>query len=176
MILRRARAGDAATLSAWDEKPHVKWCTGYDPDLPLPVEAREDWPVEIARNVDWLEILIGEMDGRAIGVVQIIDPHDEETHYWGDCAPNQRAIDIWIGEESDLGRGYGTQMMREAIDRCFSDPAVTNILIDPLLINTKAIRFYRRLGFVDVGERWFDDDHCLVMELRREAWAPRQAN
>lgn len=170
MILRRARAGDAATLSAWDEKPHVKWCTGYDPDLPLPEEAREDWPVEIARNVDWLEILIGEMDGRAIGVVQIIDPHLEETHYWGDCAPNQRAIDIWIGEESDLGRGYGTQMMHQAIARCFADASVTSILIDPLLINTKAIRFYRRLGFTDVGERWFDDDHCLVMELRREAW------
>lgn len=168
MILRPAVPGDAALLARWDEKPHVKWCTGLDPDQPLPAGEREDWAGLIARDVDWLDILIGEAGGRAIGVVQIIDPHLEESHYWGDCAPNQRAIDIWIGEESDLGKGYGTKMMQQAIDRCFADPAVTKILIDPLIINTAAIRFYRRLGFVDVGERWFEGDHCLVMELPRE--------
>ncbi|WP_421785532.1 GNAT family N-acetyltransferase [Hyphobacterium sp.] len=176
MNLRPAQADDVATLAAWDEKPHVKWCTGHDPDQPLPPEAQEGWATEIARNVDWQEILIGEAEGRPIGVVQIIDPAREESHYWGKCAPNQRAIDIWIGEETNIGRGYGTQMMRAAIARCFADPSVTNILIDPLMINVRAIRFYRRLGFADVGERWFDEDHCLVMELRREDWTPAQVN
>ncbi|WP_109261124.1 GNAT family N-acetyltransferase [Hyphobacterium indicum] len=170
MILRPAVPGDAALLARWDEKPHVKWCTGLDPDQPLPDVEREDWAGQIARDVDWLDILIGEVEGRAIGVVQIIDPHLEESHYWGDCAPHQRAIDIWIGEESDLGKGHGTKMMQQAIDRCFADPAVTTILIDPLIINTAAIRFYRRLGFVDVGERRFGEDDCLVMELPRAVW------
>lgn len=170
MILRPATQDDAPLLAAWDEKPHVKWCTGFDPDLPLPDEAREDWAAQIARDVDWLDILIGEVEGRAIGVVQIIDPHLEESHYWGTCAPNQRAIDIWIGEESDLARGFGTQMMQLAIARCFADLTVANILIDPLIINTAAIRFYRRLGFVDVEERRFGDDACQVMELRRAQW------
>lgn len=170
MILRPATLDDVARLERWDDKPHVKWCTGFDPDLPLPDEEREDWAALIARNAGWFDILIGEEDGRAIGVVQIIDPHLEETHYWGDCAPNQRAIDIWIGEETDIGRGYGTQMMAQAIDLCFADPAVTTIIIDPLMINEKAIRFYRRLGFVDVCERNFGDDACLVMELRRTQW------
>lgn len=176
MILRKERADDAPLLAAWDDKPHVKWCTGFDPDLPLPDDEREDWDDLIARDVSWFEILIGEVDGRAIGVVQIIDPHLEETHYWGECDPHQRAIDIWIGEEADLGRGYGTAMMQQAIDHCFAAPEVANILIDPLMINEKAIRFYRRLGFVDVGERWFDDDHCLVMELRRAAWKEGRSN
>jgi aminoglycoside 6'-N-acetyltransferase len=141
LILRPAVPGDAALLARWDEKPHVKWCTGHDPDQPLPEDGREDWAAVIARDVVWFEILIGEAGGRPIGVVQIIDPHLEESHYWGDCAPNQRAIDIWIGEEADLGRGHGTKMMQQAIDRCFADPAVTTILIDPLIINTAAIRF-----------------------------------
>lgn len=61
-------------------------------------------------------------------------------------------------------------MMQQAIDRCFADPSVANILIDPLIINTAAIRFYRRLGFVDVEERLFGNDACLVMELRRAQW------
>jgi RimJ/RimL family protein N-acetyltransferase len=54
-----------------------------------------------------------------------------------------RAIDIWIGEESDLGRGYGTEMMRLALDRCFADQAVKAVLLDPLTRNTRAHRFYR---------------------------------
>lgn len=87
MILRPARADDAPLLAAWDEKPHVKWCTGFDPDLPLPVDEREDWAGLIGREVDWLDILIGEVDGRAIGVVQIIDPHLEETTTGGDARP-----------------------------------------------------------------------------------------
>ncbi|WP_421792828.1 GNAT family N-acetyltransferase [Hyphobacterium sp.] len=175
MILRKATLDDVALLEAWDEKPHVKWCTGFDPDKPLPEDEKEDWAKLVNLDVDWFEVLIGEVDGRAIGVVQIIDPHLEETHYWGECEPHQRAIDIWIGEEADLGCGYGTRMMEQAIARCFAAPEVTNILIDPLLKNEKAIRFYRRLGFADVGERWFDDDLCWVMELRRGVWEKRVA-
>ena len=55
--------------------------------------------------------------------IQIIDPALEESHYWGDVPENLRAIDIWIGEETDLGKGYGTQMMQLALARCFGVPA-----------------------------------------------------
>jgi aminoglycoside 6'-N-acetyltransferase len=103
--------------------------------------------------------------------MQIIDPHLEPTHYWGDTAPNQRAVDIWIGASADLGKGYGEEMMREALRLCFAEPAVTTVLIDPLASNTRAHKFYRRLGFVPVGRRLFnDEDDCLVHELTRDAW------
>lgn len=171
MILRKATLKDVALLQYWDTKPHVQWATGEDGETRVkPDPDEEDWPGTIAQNADWQDILIAEETGRPIGVIQIIDPHLEETHYWGACAPNQRAIDIWIGEETDLGRGYGTQMMGLAIQRCFAPPEVTAILIDPLLRNKKAIRFYRRLGFADVEERWFEGDHCLVMQLARADW------
>jgi aminoglycoside 6'-N-acetyltransferase len=45
-------------------------------------------------------------------------------------AADLRAIDIWIGEETDLGKGYGTKMMQLVIARCFSNPTVMAILID----------------------------------------------
>lgn len=60
-----------------------------------------------------------------IGFIQIIDPVREESHYWGDVAENLRAIDIWIGAETDLGKGYGTKMMQLALVRCFADLSVT---------------------------------------------------
>lgn len=162
--LRPATPADIPLLAYWDTKPHVIACTGAD-EAP-------DWEEEFAALAGpWYECLIGEEGGRPVGVVQIVDPAEEPTHYWGACEKHLRAIDIWIGEERDLGRGLGTQMMRLAVARCFQPSEVTAILIDPLESNKAAQRFYRRLGFETVGPRRFGEDDCIVMRLERAAWA-----
>lgn len=156
--LRAATTADRPLLERWDEEPHV---VESDPN--------DDWHWEHELGVahPWREQLIAEVDGRAIGFVQIIDPQLEESHYWGDAPAGLRAIDIWIGERDALGQGYGTTMMQQAIARCFAPPEVTAIIIDPLASNTRAIRFYERLGFRPVERRWFGADDCLVMRLER---------
>ena len=160
--LRPATPADIELLSYWDTQPHVVASTGDDEVA--------DWAEDIALADDTWEIWIAEEDGRPVGVVQVIDPARERTHYWGDCDEGLRAIDIWIGEEADLGRGIGTQMMRQVLDASFADPQVTAVLIDPLAANVRAQAFYARLGFADVGPRRFGTDDCLVMRLERKAW------
>ena len=159
--LRPATLADLEMLCHWDEQPHV---IASDPN--------DDWAweTELARSPDWREQLIAELDDRPIGFVQIIDPAREESHYWGDVTVDLRAIDIWIGEATDLGKGYGTQMMQLALARCFADPSVTAVLVDPLANNTRAHRFYERLGFHQVEARQFDDDDCYVYRLNRADW------
>lgn len=161
ITLRTATISDLKLLQHWDEQPHV---IASDPN--------DDWhwEKELDRAPDWREQLIAELDGRAIGFMQIIDPAREESHYWGEIADNLRAIDIWIGEATDLSKGYGTKMMQLAIARCFTDSAVTAILIDPLASNTRAHRFYERLGFQFIEPRQFGDDDCFVYRLNREDW------
>jgi aminoglycoside 6'-N-acetyltransferase len=161
ITLRSASLTDLDLLRHWDEQAHVVASGGGDD---------WEWEVELSRKPDWREQLIAEKDGRPIGFIQIIDPAREDSHYWGDVPANLRAIDIWIGEETDLGKGYGTTMMQLALARCFADPAVTGVLIDPLASNTRAHRFYERLGFQSVGPRRFGDDDCLVYRLDRAAW------
>lgn len=158
LVLRPATLADLPILTRWDEQPHV-----------IESDPNDDWhwEAELARAPDWREQLIAEIDGRPIGFVQIIDPAREESHYWGECPPRLRAIDIWIGEAGDLGRGYGTQIMRLALARCFADPEVEAVIIDPLASNVRAQRFYARLGFVPVGRRQFGEDDCLVMRIER---------
>jgi len=163
MRLRSAGPSDLEILRYWDTKPHVI-AAGGDGDV-------IDWETELSRAPEWREMLVAEEADRAIGVVQIIDPAEEETHYWGDIGPDMRAIDIWIGEESDLGRGYGTKMMHLALDRCFADPRVQAVLIDPLANNEKALRFYERLGFKFVERRRFGTDDCFVYRLDRTGHA-----
>jgi aminoglycoside 6'-N-acetyltransferase len=162
MRLRPAAPSDLALLKHWDTKPHVIAASGNDDVF--------DWDTELPRRPDWRELLIAELDGRPIAMVQIIDPAREETHYWGDCPDNLRAIDIWIGEEADLGRGFGTTIMGLVLARCFAEPTVTAVLIDPLTSNTGALRFYERLGFQRVEERRFGDDDCYVYRLNRGEW------
>ncbi|MFN6563696.1 MAG: GNAT family N-acetyltransferase [Nostoc sp. ChiSLP01] len=159
--LRPATSADLNLLRYWDEKPHV---ISSDPN--------DDWgwEVELERTPDWREQLIAEIDGRPIGFIQIIDPAHEESKYWGNVTEDIRAIDIWIGEETDLGKGYGTKMMQLAIARCFADSSVTAILIDPLVSNTRAHRFYERLGFQFIEHRRFGEDECFVYRLSRANW------
>lgn len=156
--LRPANVSDAVILRHWDEQEHVN---ASDPNDDW------DWDAELARSPDWRQQLIFEKDGRPVGMIQIIDPATEETHYWGDAPAGLRAIDIWIGEASDLGKGYGTQAMNLALKMCFAEPEVEAVLIDPLVSNVRAIRFYERLGFRVVERRCFGHDECLVMRIDR---------
>ena len=159
ITLRTATLHDLKWVKYWDTKQHVIDC---DPD------DEWNWERELGRNPAWREQLVAERNGEPIGFVQIIDPYREETHYWGDVKPNKRAIDIWIGEETNLNKGYGTLMMKLAIQRCFENPEIDGILIDPLKSNTKAHRFYERLGFEFIEERVFDETACYIYELKRK--------
>lgn len=157
--LRPARISDLKLVTYWDTKQHVIDC---DPD------DKWEWEVELNRNPKWREQLIAELNGEPIGFIQIIDPYLEDTHYWGNVEQNKRAIDIWIGEESNLNKGYGTIMMKLAIERCFGNSMIEGILIDPLKTNIKAHRFYERLGFEFIEEREFDETACYIYELKRK--------
>lgn len=171
--LRPATLADAPTLKAWNKEPHVIRATTDDPNAETAFEGMV-WEDELAAQSDIQRYYIADLDGRPIGAMQMIDPHLEPTHYWGDIAPNLRALDIWIGDRSDLGKGYGEQMMRQALDLCFADANVTAVIIDPLASNTRAHKFYQRLGFTPIGRRLFnDEDDCLVHELTRETWRRR---
>lgn len=161
VILRPATIADIDVLRSWDEQPHVIDSSPNDV---------WDWEYELPRIHDWRELLIAEVNGRPVGFVQIIDPEKEETHYWGDAPPNLRALDIWIGESTDLNKGYGTQMMQQTLERCFGSPEVTAVIIDPLASNTNAIRFYQRMGFVFTEHRWFEEDYCAIHQITRNDW------
>jgi len=160
MRLRKAMPADQPLLEVWDSRPHIVAVSGSDGPW--------DWSTELARDVAWQEMLIAEDDhGRPFGFLQILDPAGDEAGYWGDVPDGVRAIDIWIGEEDAIGRGYGGAMMRESLVRCFAVPRVTGVLIDPLYSNAAARGFYEHMGFRFVGRRRFGDDDCAVYRLDR---------
>lgn len=156
--LRPAKLSDIRLLKSWDEKPHV---------IESNPNGQWDWEEELRNHPPGIEQWIAELNGKPIGFLQAMDPALDESRYWGETGDGYRAIDIWIGVEDELGKGYGTKMMKLAIKRCFSNPEVHTILIDPLASNQEAHRFYEKLGFRFVKKRRFGQDNCLVFKLER---------
>ncbi|UXY14881.1 acetyltransferase [Chitiniphilus purpureus] len=161
VTLRPATLVDLALLRRWDEAPQV-----------IASDPHDDWgwETELQRSPPWREQWIAEVGGVPIGFIQIIDPAQEASHYWGTVPANLRAVDIWIGEAAYLGQGHGTRMMQLALQRCFAAPQVTAVLIDPLASNTASHRFYERLGFKYVERRQLGLDECLIYQLSRTDW------
>ena len=151
IVLREANINDISILQHWDKQQHVIDC---DPEDDF------DWEIELRKFPVWRKQFVAELNSRPIGFLQIIDPAEEETHYWGNIEKNLRAIDIWIGEKEDLGKGYGTVMMKLALKICFKDKTVKKVVIDPLETNVKSHKFYERIGFKFVEER-FRKESCL---------------
>lgn len=169
ITLRPATTEDIPTLDAWDLEPHVIAAT-RDNQTADADAGGHDWREELAKQSDIYRYFIAERDGRAIGAMLIIDPREEPSHYWGEIEPNLRALDIWIGPKSELGKGHGEAMMRLAFRLCFAVDSVKAIVIDPLSSNVRAHKFYRRLGFKAERRQTFGDDDCLVHRLTREDW------
>jgi len=164
--LRTATIDDLPILQEWDGQPHNILADPNDD---------WEWETELLRFPDWRQQLVAELDGRPIGFVQIIDPLLEDSHYWGSVPDNLRAIDIWIGQPEDLGKGFGTEMMRQALERCFLPSEVEAVIIDPLASNLRARRFYERFGFKFIGMQIFNQDHCAVYRLERSVWEARRS-
>jgi len=177
--LRNATLDDLETLQKWDEQDSLS-----DENVMGGADWNDwNWEYELPRQVHWRFQLVAEVSTadettEPIGFVQVIDPVLEETHYWGEYLDDHnrhpskhcRAIDIWIGEEAFLGKGYGTQMMKLVLrDYCFGiDSSVQSVLVDPMSANTAAHRFYQRLGFKPERLYNFGPDECLVHRLCRD--------
>jgi aminoglycoside 6'-N-acetyltransferase len=159
IILRPATTDDIPLLDQWDEEPIV---AASDPNDDW------DWPQTLA--AEGLENLVAELDGRPIGFIQITDLMRDASRYWGEPQAGFKAIDIWIGEADVRGLGHGRTMMRLALERCFADPSIHAVLIDPVTTNTDAIAFYPRLGFTFLENRRFGDDDCAVHQITRDTF------
>lgn len=161
MQLREATIDDLETVRWWHQQSHVVDAgPGHD----------YKWERELTRNPEWRKQFVALINEQPIGFVQIYDPYDEDTGRWDNVSRKLRAIDIWIGETDDLNKGYGTTMMQLAMKQAFEDPEVHALLVDPIITNKKAQRFYARLGFKFVESKKIYGESCYILKIRRDQY------
>jgi RimJ/RimL family protein N-acetyltransferase len=130
--LRLATDADAQTLAALDANPDVRdWILPSTPD-----RHRRDMHDPALRYLllDDAEGLVGY----AI-LAQLDDPHDN------------REIRRLVAARR--GRGLGRALLDAAVGHCFGALGAHRCWLDALPENARALRLYRRYGFVEEGTR-----------------------
>lgn len=79
--------------------------------------------------------------------------------------PGSYCMDLFIGEEAYLNRGFGTQIVQQFSNWLLLEKKAKRVLIDPSIENIRAIRCYEKAGFVPI--RKTHDGTCEVLILEK---------
>jgi len=164
LTFRPLTRADLPMLHGWLQRPHVAaWWR--EPTTLAELESDYCSAEALASSTHAFVVLLGS---EPIGFIQSYVALGSGGGWWEDeTDPGMRGIDQFLADESRLGRGLGSAMVDAFARRLFADPAVTRIQTDPSPDNERAIRCYRRAGFVDRGEVVTPDGPALLMVRKR---------
>jgi RimJ/RimL family protein N-acetyltransferase len=152
---------DLTMLLDWLRRPHVAQWWQPEPSL---AELEADYFSETTTRA-YLPML----DGEPLGFIQSYVAMGSGGGWWQEVSdPGRRGVDQFLADGERLGRGLGRCMMRAFVDRLFEDPAVSSVQTDPSPDNERAVRCYRRAGFVDQGVVQTPDGPALLMLQERK--------
>ena len=156
---------DLAMLHEWLHRPHVSQWWG-DPGTYAEVE--HDY-LPYTTEESTTRGYIALFENEPIGFIQSYVVMGSGNGWWEqETDPGARGIDQFLSNPEQLGRGLGSAMVNAFVDQLFQDPVVTKVQTDPSPDNERAIRSYRRAGFVAVGEVITPDGPALLMVKGRQ--------
>ena len=161
---RALTRADLPMLHGWLQRPHVAaWW-----HAPATLAEIEDDYFSAAALASSTRPYIALLGAEPIGFIQSYVALGSGGGWWEEeTDPGVRGIDQFLADEARLGRGLGSAMVDAFARRLFADPAVTRIQTDPAPANERAIRCYRRAGFVDRGEIVTPDGPAWLMVRAR---------
>jgi RimJ/RimL family protein N-acetyltransferase len=162
---RPLREADLPMLLEWLNRPHVRESWGPERTLE---DVREKYLPRIAGE-DAAHPYIASLDGEPVGYIQSYRAGAVPGWYPDEPGPGVWGIDQFVADGDRLGKGLGTAMVSQFVDRLFRDPAVTEVRLDPHPENHRAIRCYEKAGFVRAGEIVTPDGPALLMRRLRSA-------
>jgi RimJ/RimL family protein N-acetyltransferase len=153
---------DLDMLCKWLNKPHVKeWWDDHLTDAQIKAKYRE----RIGDKT--VQPFIVYLQERPVGFIQSYLADKVGDGWWPDVQLGTIGIDQFIGEENLINRGVGTQMIRAFVAMILEDLTVTTIMADVDPQNIRAVRCYKKAGFVFIKEAMTPDGYALVMEMKR---------
>lgn len=156
---------DLLMLREWIQRPHVRqWWKEPTTLAELRLDYWQPAPKEPSTRA-----YIAFLDDIPIGFMQSYVVMGSGEGWWEDeIDPGARGIDQFLADANQLGHGLGSAMVRAFVEQLFEDPRVTTVQTDPSPANERAIRCYRRAGFVALHEVATPDGRALLMRRRRE--------
>lgn len=120
-------------------------------------------------HLTWIEN--GVMTGRIVQFIICLSGSGKPVGsvYFRDIDRQHRKAEygIFIGEESELGKGIGTEAARLALDYAFRELRLHRVMLRVLSDNVRARRSYERVGFTEEGclrdDVFLDGKFCDVV-------------
>jgi len=166
--IRHASAADAATLAALAERTFRDTFTEVNTPENMAAHAAASYGIDKQRaeiESDRIRTLLVELDGVVAGYAQLRNGHRP------DCVSAENAIELWrfYIDRSGIGSGLAQRLMQAVV----VEAAEWNgraLWLGVWEHNPRAIAFYRKCGFVEVGAHVFrlGDDAQTDLIMQRE--------
>ena len=164
VVLKRHVAGNLAAFMRWYADPEVSRLTRY-----------QDGPMARPEIERFFQARVLGSDSLAMAI------HERATdRLLGTCAFSQldgengsALFHITIGEKDTWGKGFGTEATRLMVEHAFERLRLHRIGLSVFAFNERAIRAYRRAGFVIEGRareairrdsRWWDEVEMSILD------------
>ena len=150
---------------SWIHKPHVKnvwFIEGYEP---------ADYIYKKIEGNDYDYPFIISLDEKPIGYIVCCDLYAYRTlcpkpkGLFTKEEPGTFCMDLFIGEEDYLDKGYGTKIVKAFVNYIFNHFHAKKILIDPATDNLRAIRCYEKAGFHFLKNEFDGITNCTVLVI-----------
>lgn len=159
--LRAATTRDAVARLSLGHSPDIVRMFGvsHADHKPMTMDAAEGWALGLSRDPNAWVI---EVSGRMIGEIKLHSINIQDS---------RASMAIAIYDPLQLGKGYGSEAIRLLLHHTFTQLHLHRVGIRVLAYNERAIRAYRKCGFVVEGREretafvdgaWYDD---LMMGL-----------
>jgi aminoglycoside 6'-N-acetyltransferase-1b/aminoglycoside 6'-N-acetyltransferase-2 len=152
---------DLPLLCEWLNRPHLQqwWRRG---EITLS-EVKDKYLPRVMGDDDARPFL-AYLDDRPIGYIQYYLVAEGSEDYWPDIpGPGVVGTDQFLADGNHLNQGLGTAMLRMFVGLLMQDLEVTEIRVDPLRDNLRAINCYRKVGFQPRVEFTTPDGPSLLM-------------
>ena len=177
VVLRRHVPGNIAAFQRWYADPEIARLARYQATPMRPEEIERFFAARVV-GPDALSMAVHEKaTDRLVGTCAFSQLDGEN---------GSALYHITIGESDAWGKGYGTEATQMMLDHAFGTLGLHRIALYVFEFNERAIRAYKRCGFVVEGRsresiwrdgRWWDEMAMSVLEsdwrARRDAMARR---
>ena len=172
VVLRRHVPGNIAAFQRWYADPEIARLARYQATPMRPEEIERFFAARVV-GPDALSMAVHEKTtGRLVGTCAFSQLDGEN---------GSALYHITIGESDAWGKGYGTEATQMMLDHAFGTLGLHRIALYVFEFNERAIRAYKRCGFVVEGRsresiwrdgRWWDE---VTMSVLHSDWLAMQA-
>ena len=148
---------DYPLMRHWLAQPHVRAWWGW-PEVELKMIERE-------LDAGIVDMRIVHHDDTPFAYVQDYPAQHWPMPHYADLPTGARAIDTFLGDPAYLGQGHAQRYLR-ARATALCEAGAPMVVVDPSPDNERAVRAYRRAGFLGDEIRPSEDgDPVLILEF-----------